>query len=78
MPDREDYRRISISPILSKVYEKLVSYKLSSFGEKYISCLLLSLLVGKVWVALMPANYSTSHSEVLRYRDGVLMSYPAD
>ena len=30
-----DTRPISITPILSKVYEKLVSHKLSSFFEKY-------------------------------------------
>ena len=30
-PDRENYGPISITPILSKVYEKLVSNKLSSF-----------------------------------------------
>ena len=34
-PDRENYRTISITPILSKVYENLVSHKLSSFCEKY-------------------------------------------
>ena len=34
-PDRENHRPISITPILSKVYEKLVSHKLSSFCEKY-------------------------------------------
>ena len=33
--DRENYRPISVTPILSKVYEKLVSDKLSSFCEKY-------------------------------------------
>ena len=33
-PDRENYRPISITPILSKVYEKLVSHKLSNFCEK--------------------------------------------
>ena len=33
-PDDENYRPISITPILSKVYEKLVSHKLSSFCEK--------------------------------------------
>ena len=33
--DREIYRPISITPILSKVYEKLVSHKLYSFCEKY-------------------------------------------
>ena len=27
-PDRENYRPISITPILSKVYEKLVSHKI--------------------------------------------------
>ena len=30
-PDRENYRPISITPIKSKVYEKLISYKLYSF-----------------------------------------------
>ena len=34
-PDKENYRPILITPILSKVYEKLVSHKLSSFCEKY-------------------------------------------
>ena len=33
-PDRKNYRPISITPILFKVYEKLVSQKLSSFCEK--------------------------------------------
>ena len=35
-PDRENYRPISIAPILSKVYEKLVSHKLSSYCEEYV------------------------------------------
>ena len=34
-PDGENDRPVSITPILSKVYEKLVSRKLSSFCEKY-------------------------------------------
>ena len=34
-PDRENYSHISITPILSKVYEKLVSHKLSSFCKVY-------------------------------------------
>ena len=34
-PDRENYRPISITPILSMVNEKLVSHMLSSFCEKY-------------------------------------------
>ena len=34
-PDWQNYRPISITPILSKVYEKIVSHKLSSFCEKY-------------------------------------------
>ena len=34
-PDRENYRLISIAPILSKMYEKFVSHKVSSFCEKY-------------------------------------------
>ena len=33
-PDRENYRPISITHILCKVYEKLDSHKLSSFCEK--------------------------------------------
>ena len=32
----ENYRPISITPILSKVYEKLVSHKLSSSCVKYV------------------------------------------
>ena len=32
-PDIENYCPISITPILSEVYEKLVSHKLSSFCE---------------------------------------------
>ena len=35
-PDKENYLPISITPILYKVYEKLVSHKLSSFCEKYV------------------------------------------
>ena len=34
-PDRENYRPISVTSILSNVYEKLVSRKLSSVCEKY-------------------------------------------
>ena len=33
--DKENYHPISITPILSKVNEKLVSHKLSSFSVKY-------------------------------------------
>ena len=33
--DTGNHRPISITPILSKVYEKVVSNKLSSFCEKY-------------------------------------------
>ena len=51
--DRENFRPISITPILSKVYEKLVSHGVSSFCEKYIFFLLLNLLTGKVWAARM-------------------------
>ena len=35
-PSPENYRSISITHILSKVYEKLVSHKLSSFSEKCV------------------------------------------
>ena len=34
-PDKENYRHLSITPILSKVFEKLGSHKPSSFCEKY-------------------------------------------
>ena len=52
-PNRVNCHPISIPPILSKVYEMLVSHKLFSFCEKYVFFLLLSLLIGKVWAALM-------------------------
>ena len=52
-PDRKNYRLVPITPILSKVYEKLVSHMLSSFCEKYFLCLQFSLVIGKVWAALM-------------------------
>ena len=55
--DRKNYNRsISITSILSKVSEKLVSHKLSSFYivKKYIVfCLVLSLLIGLAWAALI-------------------------
>ena len=35
-PDRENYGPISITSILSKVHEKFVSHKLSSFCQKYV------------------------------------------
>ena len=35
-PDRENYRPITITTILSKVYEKLVFHKLSSVCKKYV------------------------------------------
>ena len=34
-PDRENYRHIAITNVLSKAYEKLDFHKLSSFFEKY-------------------------------------------
>ena len=34
-PDTENYRPLSITPILSQLYEKLVFHKIASFGEKY-------------------------------------------
>ena len=52
-PGRERYRPMSITPILSKVYDKLVSHMLSGFARNMVFCLLLSLLIGKVWAALM-------------------------
>ena len=55
-PDRKNYRLISIKPILSKVYEKLVSHKLKSssfWNRNMFFCMRLSLLIGKVWAAMM-------------------------
>ena len=53
-PHKENYRPISITTILSKVYDKLLSRKLSSFWEK---CGFLPsarfAYIGKVWAALM-------------------------
>ena len=71
-PGRENYHPISITPILAKVYEKLLSHKLSSFRKKCISLPLLSLLTGMVWDALMRCGY-ISPSEVIGYRDGVIL-----
>ena len=65
-PDSENYRPISIIPFLSKVYEKLVPHKLSSFCDKCVFfglLLLLSFIIGKVWAALMhclPYHLQTS------------------
>ena len=49
--DRENECPISITPILSIVYKKLVSHKLSSFCLECYFCLLLSLIIEKVWAA---------------------------
>ena len=35
--EKENYRRISITPILSKVFEKLISHRLSGFCERSCS-----------------------------------------
>ena len=45
-PDRENYRPISITPILSTVNEKLISHKLLVFAKNVFFCVLLSLLLG--------------------------------
>ena len=52
-PDRENYRPISITPILSKMYEKFVSHKLSCFCKQCGLLPAAQLLIGKVWAALM-------------------------
>ena len=56
-PDKENYLPISITPVLSKVYEKLVFYKLSSCWENMFFCLLLNLLTRKVWAALITISH---------------------
>ena len=59
-PDRENYGPISITPILSKEYEKLVSHKLSSFCEKY--CLLPALQIAHMKsLGLSDALLTISH-----------------
>ena len=71
-PDRENYHLISITNILSKVYEKLVSHKFSSLCKKCGFYLLVSLLIGRSGLHWCAANRISSNSEVIRYRDGVL------
>ena len=61
-PNRENCHPISITPILSKVYEKLVSHKLSSFCDKYVVFLLFSLVIGKVWAALLTISHHLQKS----------------
>ena len=51
--DRENNLAISITTILSKVYETIVSHKLSSFCEEYGLLPAAQFALGKVWVALM-------------------------
>ena len=53
---------MSITTILSILYEKKVSHKLSSFCEKFFFCLLLSLLIGKVWAALLTISHHLQKS----------------
>ena len=61
-PDRENYRPISIIPILSKVHEKLVSHKVfRSHKICLFVFLLLSLLIGKVWAVRTDALLTISH-----------------
>ena len=48
-PNRENYRPISTTTFLSKVYEKLVSHKLSSFSEIYVFAYCSVCLYRKVW-----------------------------
>ena len=52
-PDRENYPPISKTPILSKVYKKLIPKSNPAFVRNMVYYLLLSLLIGKVWAALM-------------------------
>ena len=73
-PDRENYRQISITPILKNVYEKLVSHKLSSFSEKY-GLLHAAPFAYRKGLGCTDALLTISSlSEVLRCRDGVLYS----
>ena len=68
-PDRENFRPISVTPIMSKVYEKFVSHKLSSFCEKYGLLHAAQFAYGKGLAARCTAYHISLPSEV---RDGVL------
>ena len=47
--DVGDYRPISITPLLSKVFEKIVTGKLTYFSKVTVCILLLSFRTGEVW-----------------------------
>ena len=51
--EKENYRPISLTPILSKVFEKLILHRLSGFCERSGSFQQLSLPIGTVWAAPM-------------------------
>ena len=61
-PDRDNCRHISITPILSKVYEKLVSQSCPAFSRNMVYCMLFSLLIGKVRAALLTISYHLQKS----------------
>ena len=52
-PDRKNCPPISITPIVAKVYEKLISSSSQAFARNMVYFLLLGLLIGKVCSALM-------------------------
>ena len=70
--DRENYQPMSITPILSKVYEKLVSHKVSCLCEKYGLLPAAQFAYTKCLGCTDALLTISSPSEVLRCRDGVL------
>ena len=72
-PDRENYRPISITPILFKLYEKIISHKLSIFllGMCFFACWSVY-LQERSGLHGCTANHISSPLEVLGYKDRVL------
>ena len=71
-PDMENYRPISITPILSKMYEEILSQKLSSFWKIYEFFPAAQFAYWKVLDCTNALLTILITSEVPRCRDGVL------
>ena len=48
-----NYRPISITPVLSKVFERLIALRFGHFWRDLGSCLLTSIHTGRDWVPVM-------------------------
>ena len=72
-PDKENYQPVSITPILSRVYEKLVSHKLSNFCKKY-GFLLTAQFAYRKGLGCTDALVTISHL-LQKFLDAVMESY---